>query len=444
MKVLHKILSVALITLFLIPMTISAAGQQDVQSGKEEVQELVIWCKRETSVNNWTQEVIKRFTADNPNVKVTLEIFPEVAGYNTKLLTALSSGTGGPDLFDLNESTFGSYDPRGMLAPIDISATGYASQADLEKAWLPGSLNPFKNPKGQLMGIPYELSTWQLFLNVDEFKLAGLDPVKDAPKTWEQFYALAEKLHRKDASGNTIVKGYQLPFGSAHGWYLIIFEPMLWQQGGNVFDANQMSAIDSEATRRAFDMWDTLHNKLDAGSTSSITGTNPIDYEFANGLSAMSVAGPWALGSLMNVAKEKGKDSLFEYTVVPLPQVDPNKKFVAMNSWGWFISAHSQKKDLASKFIVYYSDLSLDGYLGGAPLTPRLDVLESDKAKAMIGYDAFMEGMGHAKAREGSPYYDETGNRIKAALDEVVLLGADKDVVIKRLHEEINRIQSGK
>ena len=284
-----------------------------------------------------------------------------------------------------------------------------------------------------------------MFLNIDEFKLAGLDPLKDAPKTWDEFYKLAEKLHRKDARGNTIVKGYQLPFGTAHGWYLIIFEPMLWQQGGSVFDANQMSAIDSDATRRAFDMWDKLHNRLDTGSTSSlIAGTNPVDYEFANGLSAMSVAGPWALGSLKDAAKEHGKDTLFEYTVVPLPQIDQNNKFVAMNSWGWFVSAHSQKKDLASRFIVYYSDLSLEGYLSGAPMTPRLDVLESEKAKEMIGYDAFMEGMGYSKAREGSPYYDETGTRIKAALDEVVLLGADKDAVIKKLHDEINRIQSGK
>jgi len=444
MKVIGKAVLVGIIVLFMIPFSLIAAGQQQVQTTPEAPQELVIWCKRETAVNNWTQQVVERFMKDYPNVKVTLEIFPEVAGYNTKLLTALSSGTGGPDLFDLNESTFGAYEPRNMLSPIDMKAAGYASQAEFEKDWMAGSLNPFKNPEGQLMGIPYELSTWQLFLNIDEFEKAGLDPVKDAPKTWDEFYALAEKLHRKDAKGNTIVKGYQLPFGSAHGWYLIIFEPMLWQQGGSVFDANQMSAIDSDATRRAFDMWDKLHNKLDTGSTNSITGTNPVDYEFANGLSAMTVAGPWALGSLLNAAKAQNKESLFRYTVVPLPQVDPNKKAVVMNSWGWFISAHSKKVDLASKFIVYYSELSLDGYLNGSTFTPRLDVLESPKAKAMIGYDAFMDGMSHARAREGTPYYDETGNKIKAALDEVVLLGADKDKVIKKLHEEINRIQSGK
>ena len=405
--------------------------------GAAEQRTLTVWSHKEAGQNNWTKEVVKRYMEANPNIKVEYTIFEEIAGYNTKLVTAISGG-GGPDVFDINTETAGAYYPRGMLAPIDLTVAGYRTVDEYAQKWAPGALDGFKSKDGRLLGTPYALDVWQMFVNKKHFAAAGVNHVADAPATWNDFYRLCERLHQKDSSNNTVVKGYQLPFGGPFGWYLIIWSPMLWQNGGRIFDDNQMSAIDSPATRKAIEIWNDIYTKYDTGCAADYPGANPV-FEFGQGGSATTIAGPWAIGTVKAISSE-----VFEsIDIIPLPQVDPNNPTVVFNAWGWFLNANSPNGVEAAKWIVYYSDLALEGYLAGVGFPPRKEVVDSPQAKQMLGYDVFVKGLSHARSREGTPYYDETGNAIKAALDQIVLLGRDPDPVIRSLHAEINKIQSG-
>jgi hypothetical protein len=85
----------------------------------------------------------------------------------------------------------------------------------------------------------------------------------------------------------------------------------------------------------------------------------------------------------------------------------------------------------------------VEGYTNGGGACPRHDVFDAPEVKAMIGYDAFKDGMAYARAREGTPYYNETGNAIMKALDDHVLLGRDLDEVVEEMHAAVNKIQSG-
>lgn len=69
---------------------------------------------------------------------------------------------------------------------------------------------------GKLYSMPWNVSTPLLYYNKDAFTAAGLDPDK-APQTLDEIRADAEKLTKRDASGNVVQYG----FGAAiYGWFL--------------------------------------------------------------------------------------------------------------------------------------------------------------------------------------------------------------------------------
>jgi ABC-type glycerol-3-phosphate transport system substrate-binding protein len=200
-----------------------------------------------------------------------------------------------------------------------------------------------------------------------------------------------------------------------------------------------MSALDSEATRKSFKLWYDIRNSYDTGCVSDYPGDNPV-YEFAQGGSAMTFAGPFVSGQITSV---NSPDVVGNYTVQEWPQVDPNNKVGVLNSWGWMINKNSKNVDAASLFIQWYYRQSVEGYLNGGGACPRIDVYDNPKVQAEIGYETFKAGMAYARPREGTPYYNETGDAIMKALDDVVLLKKDMEPVIKELHATINKIQSG-
>lgn len=409
-----------------------AAGQQEAESAQVD---LDIWQIKWKTVNDWSEEIIARYMEENPNVKITTTITEEAGGYNVKLLTGIAGG-GGPDAFMINAVTKGSYEPRGILAPLDVKAIGYSSVEEYEKGWIPGSLSAFKSVDGELLGLPLDLAVWHMMINKQYFADAGLELVAETIKTWDDFYAAAEKLHQKDASGATIVKGTQLPWGSPFGWYLMSFEPIVWQFGGSVFDDKQMSALDSEAVRKTVQVWNNIQNVYDTGSAPEFQGVSPV-VDFANGKSAMVLG---HMGSLGILPEDIKKNTAF----LPMPQADPDNPAGVLNAWGFFINKNSKVKAEATKWIDYFMrSAEKDPAITSGAFTPILGYANSEAVKQKVGYDTATAGMAFSRPREGSQYYAETGAAIKKALEDIVLMGLDMDQVIKALHNEVNKIQAG-
>jgi len=242
--------------------------------------------------------------------------------------------------------------------------------------------------------------------------------------------------YQKDASGKTVVKGTQLPWGSPFGWYLMSFEPLVWQYGGSVFDEDQMSALDSAAVRNAFEVWNNIHNVYDTGSAPEFQGVSPV-VDFANGKSAMVLGHMGSLGVLPEEIKQKT-------AFLPMPQVDPANPAGVLNAWGFFINRNSTIRDEATKWIDYFMrSAEQNPDITRGAFTPIKGYAQSDTVRQKVGYESATAGMAFSRPREGSQYYDETGAAIKKALEDVVLMGEDKEQVIKALHEQVNKIQSG-
>ena len=109
------------------------------------------------------------------------------------------AGGAGPDVFNVDSFSSGQYYSSGILAPVDLAAVDAKSNGDLEKRYGLGIGGATYN--GKIYGFPTEVSNWACVANKELWAKAGLDPAKDAPKTWEDMVDVATKLTVRDAKG---------------------------------------------------------------------------------------------------------------------------------------------------------------------------------------------------------------------------------------------------
>jgi len=174
------------------------------------------------------------FEKANPGVKVKPIYAGNYDDARIKALAALKAGQPAQisvlfsiDIYELLE--------QDVIVPWDEAA----ATAD-DKAWLKSfypALMMNGTYKNKVYGIPFQRSTIVLYWNKEAFKEAGLDPEK-APANWTEMTAMAQKLMKKDASGNVQRWGVMVP---STGYAYWMFQAFARQNGQDLMnrDGNQ-------------------------------------------------------------------------------------------------------------------------------------------------------------------------------------------------------------
>ncbi|MFJ5232302.1 ABC transporter substrate-binding protein [Kitasatospora sp. NPDC088391] len=125
-----------------------------------------------------------------------------------------------------------------------VPAQAFADKDGYSLDDLQPNIRNYYSVGGKLASMPFNSSLPLLYLNDDAFKDAGLDPAKP-PTTLAELGDLAQKLTKKDASGQTVRYG----FGAAvYGWFV---EQLLAESGALYCDGN--NGRDAKATKVTFD-----------------------------------------------------------------------------------------------------------------------------------------------------------------------------------------------
>lgn len=236
------------------------------------------------------REIIAQFEKDNPNIKVNYTIGPgDDSQYVPQILTAIA-GDAGPDMFNILTFLVPDLISSGAVAPVDSKAMGYASDKALTDLYLPGRLTDFMGSDGKLYALPTEVGNYSLFINTDLFKKAGLDPAKDAPKTWEDLMKIAPKLTVKDASGNITQRAfdfaYPLPNEIVGGG--LAYGGMAYQLGGTYFNKDKTAgAINTPAWVKTYTF------VRDYAKQFGGPALEPSSIGFYEGNVAMVISGAW-------------------------------------------------------------------------------------------------------------------------------------------------------
>ena len=245
------------------------------------------------------------FEKENPGIKMKPIYSGTYQESIVKALTAMKSGE--PPVLSVLLST-------DMFTLIDEGAivdwTGLATSAD-DKAWLKSFYPAFMENSetgGKIWGVPFQRSTIVLYWNKEMFKAAGFNPDK-APENWKEMLQYAQKLTKRDASGNVSQWGVQVPSSGFPYWLFQGFttpnNAMLMNKSGD------KTNFDSPAVIEALQYWVDLSQKHKVMPPGIIEwGTTPKDF-FEKKIAMM-----WTTtGNLTNV-KNNAK---FDFGVAMLP-----------------------------------------------------------------------------------------------------------------------------
>lgn len=287
------------------------------------------------------EAIIAEFEAANPNVKIVYDHSPHAA-YEQRLLTAFAGGQG-PDVFWAGDWMVPQFLAAGIIAPVDPTAFGVATQDEFEALFEPGSLDAFKSDGKIYTGGISEYNTFSLFYNVDALIEAGFEPLpKDQPITWEELAEIAARLTIKE-DDVTVRIGLAWPFETPI-WTVLIQEPMLRQKGGELIDPDGNPDFTQEPMIAVMTYLQQLRqsNALDPAVSIDLL------QDLANGRSAMIFGGPWAARPLNTINPDLNWD------IAPLPQfTDAVDRVTTLYAWAWFVSAHSspEKQKAAWEFV---------------------------------------------------------------------------------------------
>jgi multiple sugar transport system substrate-binding protein len=284
-------------------------------------------------------EVLGAFQARHPDVQVRVQQLPWTAAHE-KLLTAYA-GDALPDLCQLGNTWLPEFSALGALEPLDerMAAAGIPRD-DYFAGVLDTNVMPTEGGASRLFGMPWYVDTRLIFYRTDLLRAAGhVAP----PETWSDWRAAMQDIRR-------------LPGARSYGALFPLNEPdplfaLSLQQGPVLNEDDTRGAFAQPPFRRALDFYASVFRDDLAPRMANTQISNVWD-EFARGLFAFYVTGPWNIGEFRRrlPAERQG-----DWAAAPLPGPDGPGVSTAGGS-SLVVFSGSRRKEAAWKLISFLSE----------------------------------------------------------------------------------------
>ena len=281
------------------------------------------------------------FEKDNPGIKLRPIYSGSYQESIAKALTAVKAGD--PPVLSILLSTdmYTLIDEDAIIPFDEVIKPG-------DQAWLKSFYPSFMENSqtgGKTWGIPFQRSTIVLYWNKEMFKVAGLDPNRP-PQTWAEQLDYAQKLTKRDASGNVSQWGIQVPSSGFPYW---LFQAFAIQNGVNLMNAaGTQTYYDRPEVIAALTYWVDLARKHKVHPEGIVEwGTTPRDF-FERKMAMM-----WTTtGNLTNV-KNNAK---FDFGVAMLPAGKQRGSPTGGGNFYLFKKTTPAQREAALKFVKWATE----------------------------------------------------------------------------------------
>jgi len=316
------------------------AGGGGASSSPLPSADLAAELKKPAQITFWswtpgTQTEVNMFMKQYPNIKVKLVNAGQGTPQYTKLRTALKAGSGFPDAVQIEFQ----YIPTFSLQNNLLDMAKYGADDSVKNQFVDWTWSQAA-PGGKVYGIPWDSGPMGLLYREDifaKYKIA-------VPKTWEEFAASADKLH-KAAPNISMTNLANNDFGN--------FIALMWQAGSRPFSAldaggSMKLQINDAQAKKVADFFDPM---VKSGAVSTDPDFNNDWYQgLASGRYATWFSAAWGPIFLQgSAAKSAGK-----WRVAPLPQWDAAKP--TSGNWGGStiaVTAGTKYPAAATAFAIY-------------------------------------------------------------------------------------------
>lgn len=332
----------------------------------------------ESGLSKFQQEAVKRFEAENPDIKVEVTTIP-YPEYQQRLLTAVQAGNG-PDVSTVDQIWNAAFAEAGAIAKLNDS--GFKADAFFPGAW------ESVNYKGDVWGVPFNVDVWFFaFVNKALFQAAGVDPASIT--TWEGLKAAAPKL--TDASKGHFAIGLT---GSKSEYPVVMTDSFIYSNGGAVLDGNGKCALTSPEAVQALEFYKEMTQYTPAGILNA--ANEQMRELFLNGTLAVEL---WP--ALEQPTLEASK---IDWDLLAGFAPEGKKAVGTFGGWNLVVYESSKHKDAALKFIQFMTREDVNGAV--VDLIPA-NVKAADKfvRESRRNPDTVLEHLNNAKPRPLSPNY---------------------------------------
>jgi sn-glycerol 3-phosphate transport system substrate-binding protein len=277
------------------------------------------------------------FEQENPGIHVKPVYSGTYQETIVKALTAHKSGTPPTVAVLLSTDMFTLIDEDAVV-PFDPHVTSAQ-----DKQWLASFYPAFmanSQTGAKTWGIPFQRSTIVMYWNKELFREAGLDPDR-APENWDEMLQYAQKLTKRDGSGNVTQWGVQIPSSGFPYW---LFQGLTTPNGVELMNsAGTETYFDKPQVVQALQYWVDLGRKHKVMPTGVVEwGTTPKDFF------ERKVAMIWTTtGNLTNV-KNNAK---FDFGVAMLPAKVRRGSPTGGGNFYIFKKATPEQQDAAYKLV---------------------------------------------------------------------------------------------
>jgi ABC-type sugar transport system, periplasmic component len=273
------------------------------------------------------QAAVDQFNAMQDEVEIEL-VQMSHTDIAQKLLIALSSGSGAPDLFQQPQRTFSNISKTGKLMDLTEIMKPHNDK-------FPESMTSLLMYDGKQYGIAPDISPGVLWYRKDIFEENGIGEIK----TWSEFIAAGEKLKEKGY--------YIMPvFNPAGSWGANAIALFMQSRGGNFFTEDGKvihNNAELEYTLKFF------KDVLDSGIGQGLTFFTP---EFWGEFKADKiVAWPMNIAEGANIKANMPEQS-GKWSVMPFPKWD-DKDTVYTGLWGGTAIGIPEMSPVKDKVVKY-------------------------------------------------------------------------------------------
>ena len=437
MRCIIRFLAVAL----LVSVTWISASSADAATTPEPAKPVFAFPTENVTIEAWwheyapftayVKELIEAYKKVHPNVTIN----PTVASstdMNQKLTVGLAAGTG-PDIMDADASYYVAYYAKGVLEPVNLDVFGVKSYQELAARYVSGGLAS-GTFDGKIYTLPYQANSMSLFINNKLFAAAGLDPKKNAPKTWKDLVALCPKLKKVDGK-RTAQKAFEFPYHSPR-WQLQDLQPLTEQFGGKILsDDGKTAYLNSPETVKALTLWRDVTRACGDPKNTKNTASNP-NQDFVDGFTAMWITGPWATPQI------EASPVKNDFTAVGLPQVDPSKPHTMVYGWAWGVNKSRPEKNklVAWDFIRFMLSKPDEWLAKVGSMQPARGLSETEVAKRFPFFNVHMKDIQTATWYIRSENVNEIAQAIGRAVDSVVYDDADPKAALDAAQAAVEKV----
>jgi multiple sugar transport system substrate-binding protein len=357
-----------------------------------------------------------------------------------KLLTSIRGGVA-PDVYMADRFTVPQRAAEGVLAELPADVAGMSADY-LPFAWAETQF------KGKTYALPFDTDARALWYNKDLITAAGEDPaaldISKGPATIDAVTKIADKVTKKDASGNYDVMGW-MPAGPGAGGNPGAFDQGWHYTCGFVNNANFADLAACKVTptdpgvvagyQFMYD-WAKAHDpqKVARWVTTNLPPNPPAAQNpLWTGKLAMTISGDWRIAE----AAKYAPNGHYGFTFIPVPKAG-DKGATWAGGWSMALIPDSKAQDQAITFMKYIAGPEGQKvYTKESTHLPTLNALLADASLYDPLHKQFLDLLPTAKSRPplavGAAYWDA----LTSAQGSVELNSKTPDAALKEVQDAV-------